>query len=247
MADAPFLLLSIRRESDAADDEFQSVKRLAGLDDSSLRRINVSHEPLGKIDLGDWSGIVLGGGSFDVSDPDESKSDTQKRAEAELFELLTRIVDIDFPFIGFGYSVGLLGAIIGATIDRAHSEPFGGLTVTLTDEGMRDPLFEPMPTEFDAYGGHQAAATALPPDAVSLASSPDCPIQAFRVGVNVYVTQFHPELDLDGLRTRIGAYRNHGYVAPEAADELKSDARRFDVVHPSGILKRFAERYARRR
>lgn len=245
VTNAPFLLLSIRADDDAADDEYQSVKRFGGLDDARLRRIVLTHRPLGTIDLDDWSGIVLGGGPFNVSDPDESKSVAQKRAEAELFELLTRIVDADFPFLGCCYGVGTLGAVIGATIDRTHSEPVGGLRVTLTDEGSRDPLFAPLPRTFDAYGGHKEAASALPAHAVSLASSPACPIQAFRVGANVYATQFHPELDLDSLHTRIDAYRNHGYFPPETADQLKSDAQQFDVTHTGGILQRFVARYGR--
>ena len=43
----------------------------------------------------------------------------------------------------------------------------------------------------------------MPPHAVVLASSATCPVQAFRVGRNLYATQFHPELDLAGLDTRI--------------------------------------------
>ena len=58
----------------------------------------------------------------------------------------------------------------------------------------------------------------LPPSAVLLASSPTCPVQMFRVGANVYATQFHPELDVDGITTRIHAYADHGYFA---ADELE--------------------------
>src|SRR3712207_8824058 len=42
---------------------------------------------------------------------------------------------------------------------------------------------------------------------LSLASSPSCPVQAFRVRTRVYATQFHPELDLAGLATRIQVYR----------------------------------------
>ncbi|NMO00867.1 glutamine amidotransferase [Gordonia sp. TBRC 11910] len=244
-ANAPFLLLSIRAEHDAAAEEYDAVMRFGGLDESRLRRIVLTRQPLGRIDLDDWSGIVLGGGPFNVSDPSDSKSQTQKRTEAELFDLLTRVVAEDFPFLGCCYGVGTLGAVIGATVDRTHSEPVGGLTVTLTADGTADPIFAPLPATFDAYGGHKEAASVLPAQAVTLASSAACPIQAFRVGANVYATQFHAELDLDGLCTRIDAYRNHGYFAPETADQLKADARHYDVTHTGAILRRFVERYSR--
>ena len=119
-------------------------------------------------------------------------------------------------------------------------------TVTVTSAGRDDPLFAEVPDVFDAYGGHKEAATALPAEAVCLASSPDCPVQAFRVRENVYATQFHPELDLDGIDTRIHVYKNHGYFAPESAEALKTEARQWDVRYPPTILRRFIERYARR-
>ena len=78
-----------------------------------------------------------------------------------------------------------------------------------------------------------------------LASSAACPVQAFRVGSNVYATQFHPELDAAGLCTRIEVYKHAGYFAPEQAAELKALARRTDVRHPPAILRAFVRRYAR--
>lgn len=62
MADAPFLLLSIRGEDEAADDEYRAVRRFGGLDEAGMRRIRLTHRELGDIDLRQWSGIVLGGG-----------------------------------------------------------------------------------------------------------------------------------------------------------------------------------------
>lgn len=241
----PFLLLSIRAEDEAADDEYRSVVRFAGLGEAAVRRIRLTHRRLGPIDLADWSGVILGGGPYNVSDPVEKKSPTQQRAESELLDLVGRIVDADFPFLGCCYGVGTLGAVIGATIDRTHSEPVGAVTVTLTPDGRTDPLFEGLPVTFDAFGGHKEAATKLPSRAKHLATSPDCPVQAFRVGDNVYATQFHPELDIDGLCTRIDVYQHYGYFPPETADELKSAARKRDARYPPMILRRFAARYRR--
>lgn len=57
---APFLLLSIRAEDEAADDEYLAMMRFAGLTAGGLRRIRLTHSSLGQIDLADWSGIILG-------------------------------------------------------------------------------------------------------------------------------------------------------------------------------------------
>ena len=158
MAGAPFLLLSIRGEDDAAADEYASVMRFAGLDAHSLHRIGLTHRSLGELDLADWSGIILGGGPFTVSDDPATKTPVQQRVEQELAELTAAVVAADFPFLGCCYGIGILGAAVGARIDRAHSEPVGPLTVELTDEGRADPLFAGLPDTFDAFGGHKEAA-----------------------------------------------------------------------------------------
>jgi GMP synthase (glutamine-hydrolysing) len=243
---APFLLLSIRAEDAAADDEYEAMMRFTRLDRNGLQRIRLTHSALGEIDLADWSGIILGGGPYNVSDAADSKSETQRRVESELLPLIGRIVDRDFPFLGCCYGVGTLGSVVGATVDRSCTEPVGALTITLTTQGRRDPLFADLPDVFGAYGGHKEGATALPADLVCLASSADCPVQAFRVGDNVYATQFHPELDADGICTRIDVYKDYGYFAPETAESLKSAARQRSIEHPPTILRRFSDRYARR-
>jgi GMP synthase (glutamine-hydrolysing) len=78
---------------------------------------------------------------------------------------------------------------------------------------------------------------------VLLASSVACPVQAFRVGANVYATQFHPELDEVGVDTRVEAYKHAGYFHPSEADEIRALARRSDLSQPPAILRAFAARY----
>jgi GMP synthase (glutamine-hydrolysing) len=245
VTDAPFLLLSIRGEDEAADDEYRAMMRFAGLDEDRMHRIRLTHRPLGDIDLSQWSGIVLGGGPYNVSDLPAAKSPTQQRVETELAGLLTEVIARDFPFLGCCYGVGTLGAAVGAVVDRAHPEPVGAMTIELTSEGRTDPLFAGLPEAFDAFGGHKEAASSLPAGVACLATSADCPVQAFRVGANVYATQFHPELDVDGVCTRIDVYKNYGYFAPETADSLKDAARQRIVQHPMAILRTFARRYSR--
>ena len=241
---APFLLLSIRGEDAAADDEYHAMMRFGGLDEDGMHRIRLTHRPLGPIDLDDWSGVILGGGPYNASDPPETKSSTQIRAESELLSLISDIVDRDFPFLGCCYGVGMLGSVIGATVDRSYPEPVAAVTVTLTEAGRDEPLFAELPDVFDAFGGHKEAASSLPPHAVCLASSPDCPVQAFRVGTNTYATQFHPELDLPGLVTRVHVYQNYGYFPPSEVDDLIARLQPAVVTEPGRMLANFVARYA---
>ena len=239
----PFLLLGTRAEAAAADDEYAAFLRFSGLDERGLRRVQLDRDPIGDVDLDEWSGIMLGGGPFNASDPVAAKSATQQRVEMDLSARLDEVVERDFPFLGACYGIGTLGLHQGAVVDRTYAEPVGRITVTLTREGRDDPVLGALPEVFDAFGGHKEAVTTLPPHAVNLASSPGCPVQAFRVRTNVYATQFHPELDVEGICTRIEVYKHAGYFAPEEAESLKELARESVVVHPPRLLQRFVERY----
>ena len=234
----PFLLLATPADDAAADDEYAAFLRFSGLAERDLVRHRLERTPLGDVDLADWSGILLGGGPFNVSDPEAAKTPVQQRVEAELGALIARIVEADFPFLGACYGIGTLGGQQGAVVDRRYSEPVGAVEITVVEP---DPIFRGVPGTFEAFVGHKEAISALPPHAVLLASSPGCPVQAFRIGRHVYATQFHPELDADGLCTRVDVYKYAGYFAPEEADQIKALARASDVRHPPAVLRSFIE------
>jgi len=243
----PFLLLSIRADDAAADNEYESFGSLAGLGEGELRRIRLDQRALGEFDLRDWSGIWVGGGPFNYTDPDQKKSPVQRRVEADLSRLLDAVVGADFPFLGACYGIGSLASHQGAVLGRRYSEPAGLVRVTLTAAGRGDPLLRELPEEFDAFTGHKEAVSELPGQVVLLASSAGCPVQAFRVGANVYATQFHPELDAVGMCTRIDVYKHAGYFDPSEADGLKDLAWNSEVSHPPAILRAFVRRYGRDR
>jgi GMP synthase (glutamine-hydrolysing) len=240
----PFLLLALRADDAVADNEYASFGKFARLGERDLRRVRLERRPLGGIDLADWSGILVGGAPFNYTDPAEAKSPVQRRVEADLDGLLDRVVAADFPFLGACYGVGALGTHEGGVLDRRYAEPVGPVTVTLTGAGQRDPLLHGLPGSFSAFVGHKEAVRKLPGHAVHLASSPGCPVQAFRIGANVYATQFHPELDAEGMCARVDAYKHAGYFEPEQAGEIKALAQRSDVSHAPAVLRRFVQRYA---
>jgi GMP synthase (glutamine-hydrolysing) len=241
----PFLLLASRAEDAAADDEYAAYLRYGGLEERELRRVRLEAAPLPDLDLAQYSGVIVGGSPFTSSDPPEQKSPVQHRVERELSGLLDVLVARDFPFLGACYGVGTLGTHQGAVIDRTYGEPLGGVEIELTEAGLEDPVLKGMPGSFTAFTGHKEACTALPPHAVLLARSEACPVHMFRIRTNLYATQFHPELDVDGLVTRIDIYRNAGYFPPESAEDLMENARQFTVTEPMKVLRNFVDRYAR--
>ncbi|MGN6406355.1 glutamine amidotransferase [Sinomonas sp.] len=241
----PFLLLASRDHDVVADDEYRAFCEYAGLTPGELVRVRAEAGPLPAIRLEDYSGVILGGSPFTASDPEEQKSECQRRVEKEIGTLLDRIVEEDFPFFGACYGVGLLGTHEGAVVDRRFGEPVGPVRVQLSPAGVVDPLCAGLQPSFDAFVGHKEAVRTLPSNAALLAGSASCPVQMFRFKRNLYATQFHPELDLPGLERRVDAYRHSGYFPPEEADAVKDRARRAHVHEPQRILRNFVERYAR--
>lgn len=241
----PFLLLATRAEDLAADGEHEAFLRYGGLRPEQLHRVRLERDPLPPVDLDDYSGVLVGGGPFNSSDPEELKGPAQRRVEAELAGLLDEIVARDFPFLGACYGVGTLGAHQGAVIDATYAEPVGPVTIELTPDAADDPLLAGMPQSFAAYVGHKEAVRKLPDHAVLLASSAGCPVQMFRIKQNLYATQFHPELDGPGIDQRIAVYRDYGYFPTEEADAVRERCRAVEVTEPLRVLRAFVERYAR--
>ncbi|WP_295827099.1 glutamine amidotransferase [uncultured Microbacterium sp.] len=243
--DRPFVLLATRAEDLPADEEYALFLRFTGLPPERLRRVRLERGPMPEIDLDEVSGILVGGSPFNASDPVERKSPVQRRVEDEMAALVDEVVARDHPFLGACYGVGTLGTHLGAPLDGTFAEPISVVDVSLTAAGRDDPLTEGLPTTFAAFVGHKEAISALPPAATLLASSPTCPVQMFRLKQNVYATQFHPELDLDGIVTRIHAYASYGYFAADELDLTLEAVRRAPVTAPSRLLRTFVERYAR--
>jgi len=241
----PFLLLATRPEDDVADAEYDAFVRFGGLTDGELTRVRLEAAPLPALDLDDCSGIIVGGSPFTSSDPDQDKTPVQRRVEAELGALVAEVVRRDVPFLGACYGVGTLGRYQGGVVDRTYAEPVGPVEVSLTPGGLADPLLTGLPPTFTAFVGHKEACRTLPPGATLLASSAACPVQMFRVRTNVYATQFHPELDLPGIRHRVAAYRYSGYFDPDEVDDVTARLGTVPVEEPHQILANFVRRYAR--
>ena len=238
----PFLILQLRPETEAADDEYAAFLRKGGLTADRAHRVRLDQQALpGDLDLSDYAGVIVGGGPGCVSDAPGDKTPTEARIEAQCLALMPSVVANDIPFLGCCYGIGILAHHLGAEVSkRAHGEPVGAVTCTIT---AQDPLLDGVPDRFDAFVGHKEAVQALPDGAVHLVSSGPCPFQMIRYGQNVYATQFHPEADAAGFETRIRIYRDKGYFPPEDAEDLITMCRTADVVWPERILRNFFGRY----
>lgn len=239
----PFLLLSTRPEDETAFAEVISFRTKMGLGADGLVQKRLESRPLGELDLGDYSGILLGGSPFNSSDP--IKSPMQSRVEEDLARLMVEVLDRDFPLFGACYGVGTVGTAIGAVIDDTYSESPRVIDVSVTEHGSRDPLLAGIPGRFSTMVGHKEAITVLPDVAEVLVTGEHCPVQMFRVRENVYATQFHPELAPDAFELRLRVYADAGYYQPGELDSILAGTRGVDLTVDDAILRNFALRYAR--
>ena len=240
-----FLILQLRPETDAADDEYAAILDKCGLGPERTHRIRVDQTNIPQdLDVTDYCGVIVGGGPACVSDTAEEKSALDARIERQISGLMPQITAADHPFMGCCYGLGVLAHHLGGEVSKArYGEPVGPSLCTLTEDGKSDPLLAGFDGEFEVFAGHKEAVQHLPPGAVHLVQSQRCPIQMIRHGDNVYATQFHPEADAGDFERRIRIYRNHGYFPPEDADRLIAGCHAANVTLPGKILARFAATY----
>lgn len=242
---ARFLILQLRPETEASDDEFAAFLRQGGLAEAETHRIRLDRAPLPRdLSLDDYAGVIVGGGPGCVSDDAAHKDPVEARIEAECLSLMPAIVARDMPFMGCCYGIGILGHHLGADVSKArYGEPVGPVACRVTQAGAADPLLAGLEREFAALVGHKEALQHLPDGAVHLVASDPCPFQMIRVGTHVYATQFHPEADGDVFAARIRIYKDRGYFNPEDAAALTEASHAAHVRVPPMILERFVTRY----
>jgi GMP synthase (glutamine-hydrolysing) len=240
----PFVLLQTRPEDAASDNEYQAFLKFGGLQPDQLHRIRMEKGEKPSLNLANYSGIMLGGGPYCASELDRKKSLAQKDCEAALYRLMDKVVQQDFPFFGACYGIGIVVTHQKGRVGKKHVEVIGAYRINLTEAGGRDKLLKGLPSNFLAYSGHKESCTRLPDSAVLLASSRFCPVHMFRVKNNIYVTQFHPELDAKGLEVRIRIYKNYGYFPPEDAERLIQEAQAANATEPVKLLRNFVKTYS---
>lgn len=240
----PVLILQLRPEDNTADSEFAALLKYGGLEEADVCRIRVEKRGIPELKLDDYSAVIVGGSPFDISTPKEQKSDNQKTVEADFRKLLRDVVENDFPFLGACSGCGLLGDYLATPISTRYSEPVTCVSVELTEDGKSDPLLIGFPDRISVLLGHKEACETTPAGAILLMRGDVCPVQMFRIGNNVYATQFHPEGDSEGFRLRIAAYKDHGYFDPAEAEKLTEIVSQAETPFAQEILRRFVKRYS---
>jgi GMP synthase-like glutamine amidotransferase len=108
--------------------------------------------------------------------------------------LLAGAVARRLPVLGMCLGGQLLAMATGGAVRHGTEGPEAGTRlVAKRDAAASDPLFAQLPLTPDVIQFHHDEIHRLPPGATLLASSPQYPNQAFRVGAAGYGVQFHIE------------------------------------------------------
>lgn len=241
---APLLCVSARPQRDAADAEYASFLSGMRIGPESLARHDLVRDALPADAFERYSGFVVGGSPFNVTDPASSKSEAQLRLESDLEKIAAAAAESRTAALFTCYGIGVVTRLLGGTVTREHPEPTGATTIELTADGRTDALLGDLALRFAALTAHKEGAAAVPPGAVLLATNDGCPVQAYRVGERLYATQFHPESTPRAFTERMAVYRDGGYFPAKDYDVIAARVLRASVTEPPRLLEAFAERFA---
>lgn len=139
------------------------------------------------VNLGDYSGLALGGGAQGVYEQDQYPYLTQE------CQLVREAMAVDRPVIGLCLGGQLMASALGADVRPSGRKEIGFFEVTLDPLAQYDPVWSGMPETFVTTHWH-GDVFDIPPGGMKMASSAMTPNQLFRYGHSMYGLQFHLEM-----------------------------------------------------
>ncbi len=234
------VLLQVRDHHESLMQERRAFVEHCRVDIDRFDFINlVEHPQITYQDI-DGAHAVLIGGAGGYSTTEEHPFSPWVR------DVFARLIDEDRPIFGscWGHQFMALAAGGEVIVDRDRSE-IGSFEITLTPDGMADPLFDGFPSTFFVQLGHKDRVSGLPQGWRELAASARCPHQVIRLEDKpVYGTQFHSELNEQRLHERLQVYMQEYVPDPEEYRRLLTRLR--PSLEADRILDRFLSLFAER-
>ncbi len=145
--------------------------------------------------LDGYDALLAMGGPMDVFDEDEHPWLVPEKAA-----IREAVRERAMPYLGLCLGHQLLADALGGRCRRMDAPEVGIMEVALTAAGREDALMQGMAPGFPVLQWHGVAVAELPQGGRVLASSPQCAIQAQRVGERAWGLQYHVEMTATTIR-----------------------------------------------
>ncbi len=152
------------------------------------------------VDPRQWAGMIVTGSPRSVTE----RTDWMLRWG----EWLVNAAEKRVPVLAVCFGHQLVGQTLGGTVRKnPKGREIGTVRCTLTEEGMKDPLFEGISQRFEVNATHEDYVESVPSVVQPLAGNENTALQAFSSGRYLRGVQFHPEIESDVMRAMVGARR----------------------------------------
>ncbi len=153
------------------------------------RTMLFSDEKLPDMDQFDW--LIIMGGPMNIYEEDRYPWLAREK------EFIRRAIASERIVLGICLGSQLMADVMGSSVRKNEYREIGWFTVSLTEEGMRSPIFSVLPERFIALHWH-GDTFGIPPGAARAAESRACANQAFIKGKAIGL-QFHLESSRDSI------------------------------------------------
>ena len=131
--------------------------------------------------------LIIMGGPMNVYE--EDKYPYLREETILLRDALNRAI----PVLGFCLGSQLMAKACGSKVFKGHIKEIGWYSVSLTEDGKKDPLLRGLPEEFPVFQWH-GDTFQIPENGIGLIKSDQYPNQSMRIGEMAYGFQFHFEI-----------------------------------------------------
>ena len=153
-----------------------------------IRYVNFDRTPDARVDVSRYHGLVVLGGPMAADEVDRHPHLDYEQ------EVIRAAADLGLPVLGICLGAQLIAAAFGGRTLRRAAPEFGWVPVRPTGAGQGDHLIGHFAGPEHVYQWH-SDTFILPREAVHLAESEHCALQAFSLFDHVYGLQFHLEAD----------------------------------------------------